>query len=732
MQRIRCLTSVTFIVFLIACGARDVPSQNPAPATSVSADSLVLPDIPAYPSAHTFSVQQRTAQQMSLDLTRVIGDVQVVTIQTTGEPLDQFRAVADFYRQTLPDLGWTLAADLGPATLYRRSTERTSQERGLYVTVRAGLSRHEVEVELATFLAPAPITAPTRTLTHRATWKHIDSDVTEAFGIVSGGADTLFVSDVRNARLLEISGTGSVRRSIKAESGPSGSATGDADRDANNFLGLVLDSSGRLLAIAGGGDRVLRFGPDRQQHVLIHDLTDAKSLAVAPNGNIYVSDSEHSGIRVFNADGVEIASWSIEMPDDAQAFASPAWIAVDRAGAVYVTDSTNNRVKKFDPTGKALNAWGSEGHSPGRFTSPAGIAIAPDGLIYVVDGNPNNRVQIFTPAGVLIGIWWPRANWWEPEDSAQIYAAEGIAVGDDGRISIADNGAGEIDILSTSDAPATSVPLPPGKDGPSQDVASSSGLRQVPTEHDWVAASRAWLNGKPCRVPCWEGITPGKTTVGEALVLLKQNPLIDPSSVAVLSARDVQGTDGFDPKYYPDVVVWGWVGASGSGTYGGTLYFNRHGSPPDDMSDSSIVGARIEPDDTLLTQVIYAIRVDFLSFRADPSVTDSLPIFPFTLADVQTALGQPTYILAIKGGADWYTQSLIYPQQGTILLESGASVPRLADTWKPRVLILSDQPLVDGRFGHDAAFLTQWQGLQPFAFYCRDEHGAACQPAQSH
>jgi hypothetical protein len=219
--------------------------------------------------------------------------------------------------------------------------------------------------------------------------------------------------------------------------------------------------------------------------------------------------------------------------------------------------------------------------------------------------------------------------------------------------------------------------------------------------------------------------------VGEALELLRRNPLIDPSSVAVLSARDVQGTDGFDPKYYPDVVVWSWVGASGSGTYGGVIYFNRSDSPPADLSQSSVVGARIEPDAALLTQIIYAIRVDFRSFRADPSIAFSQPSLPFTLADVQAALGQPAHILAMSEGADWYTQSLIYPQQGTILLELGRSAPLLADDWRPPVLLLSDQPLVDGRFGHDAALLMQWQGIQPFAFYCRDEHGAACQPAQN-
>ncbi|MBI5713980.1 MAG: hypothetical protein HZC38_11260 [Chloroflexi bacterium] len=34
-----------------------------------------------------------------------------------------------------------------------------------------------------------------------------------------------------------------------------------------------------------------------------------------------------------------------------------------------------------------------------------------------------------------------------------------------------------------------------------------------------------WLRNNPCTPPCWENITPGKTTVGEALNSIKVNPM---------------------------------------------------------------------------------------------------------------------------------------------------------------------------------------------------------------
>src|SRR5512132_3259667 len=35
-----------------------------------------------------------------------------------------------------------------------------------------------------------------------------------------------------------------------------------------------------------------------------------------------------------------------------------------------------------------------------------------------------------------------------------------------------------------------------------------------------------WLAGQPCAPPCWEGITPGKTRVDEAVALLNRHPMV--------------------------------------------------------------------------------------------------------------------------------------------------------------------------------------------------------------
>ena len=103
-----------------------------------------------------------------------------------------------------------------------------------------------------------------------------------------------------------------------------------------------------------------------------------------------------------------------------------------------------------------------------------------------------------------------------------------------------------------------------------------------------------WLRHIPCRAPCFEGITPGKTTASEAVSILNA------SDVALnATARSVQGEkDG--------AVTWSWTSLS-------NVFYNE---------------AFYLSDDSIITQ----IRPDLGTFK---------------LGDIIKAYGQPTYISAM-------------------------------------------------------------------------------------
>ncbi|RMF06938.1 MAG: 6-bladed beta-propeller, partial [Alphaproteobacteria bacterium] len=67
-------------------------------------------------------------------------------------------------------------------------------------------------------------------------------------------------------------------------------------------------------------------------------------------------------------------------------------IAVGPEGNIFVADFYNHRIQKFSPDGTFLTAFGSKGHAPGEFFHPIAVDVAPDGTVFVTD-HGNSRVQ---------------------------------------------------------------------------------------------------------------------------------------------------------------------------------------------------------------------------------------------------------------------------------------------------------------------------------------------------
>ncbi|MEJ2300063.1 MAG: TIGR03663 family protein [Anaerolineales bacterium] len=120
-------------------------------------------------------------------------------------------------------------------------------------------------------------------------------------------------------------------------------------------------------------------------------------IALDPDGSVYVADIWNSRIQKFTPDGKFILMWGyFGQGETPTAFWGPRDVVVDSLGHVLVSDTGNKRIVIFDADGNFISQFGSEGFSPGQFSEPVGLAIDGQGRLYVAD-TWNQRIQVFTP-----------------------------------------------------------------------------------------------------------------------------------------------------------------------------------------------------------------------------------------------------------------------------------------------------------------------------------------------
>jgi eukaryotic-like serine/threonine-protein kinase len=120
-------------------------------------------------------------------------------------------------------------------------------------------------------------------------------------------------------------------------------------------------------------------------------------------------------------------------------FLYPASIAVAPDGSVYVLDSETHIVQRFDDSGTYLGQFGGRGTGHGTFSDPRTVAVGPDGLVYVLDYG-NRQVQRLRADGSYETRWAFKLG----PDQPGMRLIDGFTVSRDGALFISDATAGKI------------------------------------------------------------------------------------------------------------------------------------------------------------------------------------------------------------------------------------------------------------------------------------------------
>lgn len=150
-----------------------------------------------------------------------------------------------------------------------------------------------------------------------------------------------------------------------------------------------------------------------------------RGVAVGPEGNVYVVDSDNHRVQVFDADGAFLREWgsqcnlAVEQSctdldgdgpmnyGDGQ-FQEPWGIAVADDGRVYVADTWNHRVQVFDSDGTFLYKWGEYGQTTAGDTwllyGPRDLAVDAQERVFVTDTG-NKRIMVYDQDGNYLHQW---------------------------------------------------------------------------------------------------------------------------------------------------------------------------------------------------------------------------------------------------------------------------------------------------------------------------------------
>jgi len=237
----------------------------------------------------------------------------------------------------------------------------------------------------------------------------------------------------------------------------------------------------RVVVIAGDGVVGTRGGTAYSAR-----FDDPFGVAVRADGTIFVSDgTDRPRVRAIAPDGrvIDIAGGTVgfvDGPGRSARFATISGLALAADGTLYVADTGNNAIRRIAPDGNVSTIAGDGVagcvDGPGaqaRFNGPVGVAVDATGRVIVAD-TYNDRIRRIDRDGVVTTI----AGTNDPMAASPSVAPPltlsipalapltpaldtptGVAVGNDGRIYIADAGHGAIRILEPSGELSTLEPL---------------------------------------------------------------------------------------------------------------------------------------------------------------------------------------------------------------------------------------------------------------------------------
>jgi len=306
-------------------------------------------------------------------------------------------------------------------------------------------------------------------------------------GAAVDGAGNLYIADGGDHTVRKVT-AGGVVTTLAGSSGQPGSSDGAGT--GARFLypyAVAVDGSGNLYVTDTGNENVRKITAGGVVSTVAGTLGIAGSVdgpaaaaqfnlpegvAVDSAGNVYVSDTNNSTIRMIAVSGTVTTLAGVAGQTGASdgtggsaRFNYPFGIAVDTAGSLYVADFGNSTIRKIAAggvvttlAGTASQSGGSDGQgSAARFNHPSAVSVDGAGNVYVADTS-NQTIRKVTAGGsvsTLAGTAGVGGRADGAGAAASFFYPGGIAVTGSGTVYVADTGNHSVRVVAASGAVAT-------------------------------------------------------------------------------------------------------------------------------------------------------------------------------------------------------------------------------------------------------------------------------------